>query len=316
MPKTRRADPTDRLGTVLQRLAARVAWLALLGVAPQATRGEHAPPPLLEGGYELVWADEFDAEGPPSPDNWTFEQGFVRNREAQWYQPQNAFCESGLLVIEARRERVEVDAGAPHTPNWARARTHADYTSASLRTSGRHEWLYGRFVMRARIPTAQGAWPAFWTVGRGRWPASGEIDVMEYYQGDLLANVAWMGASRRPKWDAVRTPISELGDASWVDHFHVWRMDWDADSIRLYVDGRLLNETELQTTINDNEAADNPFHHPHHVLVNLAIGGVHGGDPSRSAFPMRYEIDYIRVYQRATDDGGANAPLATAAPER
>ena len=57
--------------------------------------------------YKLVWADEFEKNGMPDVRNWTFERGFVRNREDQWYQPENARCEDGLLVIEGRRERVQ-----------------------------------------------------------------------------------------------------------------------------------------------------------------------------------------------------------------
>src|SRR6516162_11877794 len=51
--------------------------------------------------YQLVWADEFDKDGAPDPASWTFEHGFVRNQELQWYQPQNAHVERGMLVIEA-----------------------------------------------------------------------------------------------------------------------------------------------------------------------------------------------------------------------
>src|SRR5437667_2989238 len=54
--------------------------------------------------YKLVWHDEFDQNGRPNPQNWTYETGFVRNKELQWYQPENAWCENGMLIIEARHE--------------------------------------------------------------------------------------------------------------------------------------------------------------------------------------------------------------------
>lgn len=266
-----------------------------------------AEPGASLDGYELRWADEFEEDGPPSAENWGFETGFRRNEEAQWYQPDNAFCEEGLLVIEARRERVEVDSAASpdRLPHWARDRTHAEYTSASLNTRGKHEWRYGRFVMRAKLPTVAGAWPAFWTLGNGRWPACGEIDIVEYYDDSLLANVAWQKPGGHIQWKAVKTPLSQFGDDTWSDAFHVWRMDWDADTIKLYVDDRLLNETrcdEVRTGLQAEGTETNPFKKPHFVLVNLAIGGQHGGDPSKTVFPLRYEIDYVRVYQRPTSD--------------
>lgn len=267
-------------------------------------------------GYVLSWADEFEAHGRPSPENWSYETGFRRNQELQWYQPENAFCENGLLVIEGRRERVEVDRSelGAGVPEWASWRKHAEYTSASLRTRGKHEWKYGRFVMRARVPAVAGAWPAYWTLGNGRWPSCGEIDIMEYYDQSVLANVAWSRKRGGVAWDASKTPIASLGDPSWADEFHIWRMDWNAESIKLYLDDRLMNEVPVSKADGDADPADNPFRKPHYLLVNLAIGGRHGGDPSSTAFPIRYEIDYVRVYQRSPDrdraEDSASGPVA------
>ncbi len=70
-------------------------------------------------------------------------------------------------------------------------------------------------------------------------------------------------------------------------------MDGDEESIKLYVDDRLLNETKLADTFNpEGHPIKNPFHQPHYILVNLAVGGKAGGDPSKTEFPSRYEIDY------------------------
>jgi hypothetical protein len=65
-------------------------------------------PCLVQAGeWSLVWSDEFDYTGPPSEDKWNYEQGFVRNRESQYYtkaRKENARVENGHLIIEARRE--------------------------------------------------------------------------------------------------------------------------------------------------------------------------------------------------------------------
>jgi len=280
-------------GLVLGLLAGRGAGE---GPADQASA-----PAADDAAYELVWADEFDRDGRPDPALWTYETGFVRNEELQWYQPENARCEGGLLVIEGRRESKPNPLFRPDGRDWRRSRPTIEYTSASLTTRGLHSWQYGRFEMRGRIDTRPGLWPAFWSLGvSGRWPACGEVDIMEYYRGILLANVAWAGPEPfRPIWDDPKTPLSELGGPDWSDQFHVWRMDWDEDLIRLSVDDRLLNETALSMTVNQDGSGKNPFHQPHYLILNLAIGGTQGGDPSATELPARFEVDYVRVYRRA-----------------
>lgn len=236
-------------------------------------------------GFELAWHDEFDVDGRPNSANWGYESGLVRNQELQWYQPDNARVAGGLLIIEGRRERVQ----------------NATYTSSSLLTRGKQAWRYGRFEMRARIPTAAGLWPAWWTLGTaGEWPSNGEIDIMEFYQGKLLANVACGTTTRwQAKWDGSARPLSALDDPAWSSKFHVWRMDWTAEAIELSVDGLLLNSTRLDDMLNPD--GKSPFRAPHYMLVNLAIGGNNGGDPSKTPFPQRLEVDYIRVFQRPAD---------------
>jgi len=250
--------------------------------------------------YKLVWSDEFNKDGPPDSSSWTYENGFVRNQELQWYQPENARCENGYLIIEARRDEKPNPAYVPGSKDWRTDRPIINYTSACLITRGRKTWQYGRFEMKAKIDISPGLWPAWWTLGTaGRWPANGEIDIMEYYRKRLLANIACLNKDHRAEWFSNTFSTDSLGGKKWSAKFHIWRMDWTKEFIALYVDNQLLNKVSLDSLINKDGSGFNPFKQPHYMLLNLAIGGTSGGDPSDTPFPKEFVIDYVRVYQQA-----------------
>ncbi|MES2005428.1 MAG: glycoside hydrolase family 16 protein [Bacteroidota bacterium] len=255
--------------------------------------------PIPAEDYKLVWSDEFTKEGSPDTANWNYEKGFVRNHEQQYYQPENAFCKNGLLVIEAKKENKPNPGYIAGSKDWRKNRPTIEYTSACMRTMGQHSWQYGRFEMRARIDISPGIWPAWWTLGIDKgWPANGEIDIMEFYRGKLLANIACLSADKKAEWHSNTFPIDSLGGSKWANRFHVWRMDWTKEFIALYVDNQLLNKVSLDKLTNKDGSGFNPFMQPHYMLLNMAIGGDNGGDPSATSFPKKFEVDYVRVYQK------------------
>ena len=263
-----------------------------------------------EKEYQLVWSDEFDVEGKPSTD-WSYESGFVRNEELQWYQSENAYVKDGCLVIEGKKECFNNPHYEAGSSDWRKNREFIHYTSSSLTTKFSQQFLYGRFEIRAKIPVASGAWPAIWLQGnKWEWPNNGEIDIMEYYikdgQPSILANACW-GSPEQWKgvWDSAVIPFSHFTekDPHWADKFHIWRMDWDKTFIRIYLDDELLNEIDLSKTQNQgyDGNTENPFANDvagfkHYLLLNLAIDS-NGGEPDDSQLPLRYYIDYMRVYQ-------------------
>lgn len=242
-------------------------------------------PCLLSAERKLVWSDEFNGAGLPDSSKWTYEQGRVRNREAQFYtasRAENARLENGHLVIESRKER------------WQ----GADYTSASLTTEGKREFLYGRIEVRAKLPKGRGTWPAIWMLGANMpkvgWPACGEIDILEHvgFDPDVVhANVhtgAYNHAQGTGKGNNTRV-------AGVMDGFHVYALEWTPARLEFSVDGRVYF-----TYLNDG-AGDRswPFDKPQYLILNTAIGGAWGGRKGidDTVFPARYEIDYVRVYE-------------------
>lgn len=264
------------------------------------------PSILNDRNWNMVWHDEFDGSGKLDENVWRAEHGFVRNEEYQWYQAENAYRQDGLLVLEGRLDSIPNPRYREGSRDWRSNRPYARYSSASVNTRGSYSFLYGLMEVRARIPAVMGSWPAIWTLGiEYPWPSNGEIDIMEYYHikgvPHILANAAW--GNDRPNnavWNSVTTPYADFiaKDPYWNEKFHTWVMDWTKDYIRIYLDGQLLNDIDLSKTINGSIGDHkNPFHGAQYILLDLAIGGINGGEPQPDAFPMRYEIDYVRVYQ-------------------
>ena len=158
---------------------------------------------------------------------------------------------------------------------------------------GKKSWLYGRFSIRAKIDTRQGSWPAWWWLpNKGGWPQGGEIDMMEYYQQSLLFNVM----DGKQRWTSVKVPLSHFGGSKFMEDFHVWTWEWSSTRIQLFLDGVLYNDYSVSDADGTGPHGVNPFQQPGYILINQAIGGTAGGDPSHTQFPVNYFVDWLRVW--------------------
>ncbi len=231
---------------------------------------------------QLVWADEFDANGAPSSARWNYDLGGGGwgNNELQTYTDNliNSWVENGKLYIKALK-------------------TNNSWSSARLVSRQKGDWLYGRIEVKAKLPSGKGTWPAIWMLptdwAYGNWPSSGELDIMEhvgYDQGRIYGTVhtdVYNGSLGTQKGGNIF-----IQDAS--TNFHVYVIEWDEEKINWFVDD------QLYFTFNNEHKTykEWPFDKRFHLLLNIAIGGTWGGaqgiDPNLTEATM--EIDYVRVY--------------------
>lgn len=237
---------------------------------------------------KLLWADEFDTDGLPDPENWSYDigDGGWGNHELEYYTAnnlENARIENGKLIIEAK-----VDSTKPK-----------GYTSARLVTKGKASWQFGYLEVSAKLPAGKGTWPAIWMLPEkdlhGGWPANGEIDIMEhvgYDPGVIHGTVHTKAFNHVIGTQKGNTKEVENFDSA----FHTYAIDWNTEKIDFYIDGQKyfsFNNTGKDFT-------EWPFDQPFHLILNLAVGGDWGGSQGvdKDIWPQRMEIDYVRVYDQ------------------
>jgi beta-glucanase (GH16 family) len=244
---------------------------------------------VAQGKYQLAWSDEFNYRGLPDSSKWGYDTGGDGwgNHELEYYtvrRKENARVENGRLIIEARKEQWD---GKP-------------YTSARLVSRGRGDWQYGKILVRAKLPKGRGTWPAIWMLGSTtplQWPDDGEIDIMEhvgFHPGYIH------GSIHCKKYNHIigtqKTDTTFIKDCS--QNFHVYGLEWTADSIRISVDGKACFRFANEHT----GYAAWPFDNKMYLLMNIAVGGDWGGQRGvdDSIWPQRMEVDYVRVYRLTT----------------
>lgn len=251
-------------------------------------------PPLPQGPQDKgwtfettpVWQDEFDYTGLPDAAKWGYDIGGRGwgNNELQYYTNSidNASVGNGVLTITAKKEEKD----------------GRNYTSTRLISKGKGDWLYGRFEIKAKLPTGKGTWPAIWMLptdwAYGTWPKSGEIDIMEHVGYDPnKIHISVHTEAYYFKIGTHKTSTKVIAHA--MTQFHLYRVDWTPYAIRGYIDDVLIYQF-----INEGKGYTVwPFDKRFHMLLNIAVGGDWGGQQGvdDSIFPTSMEIDYVRVYK-------------------
>lgn len=257
---------------------------------------------------DLVWSDEFSTNGAVNSSNWFHQTqipsgGNWYNGEQQHYTNQlsNSFVDAGFLNIVAKKETF-TDQGYTK-----------QYTSARL--NSKFAFLYGRIDVRAKIPVAQGTWPAIWTLGKNinedggffdaiygttNWPACGEIDIMEYGITPSQPTNYIQSALHTPSSFGNTTNVGGTIASNLGNDFHVYSMNWSPYQISFLIDNVIFYTYNPAV----KNASNWPFNSEQYMLLNIAMGGVAGSIPS-SFTQSTMEIDYVRVYQNTLVDNQA-----------
>lgn len=237
--------------------------------------------------YRLVFEDTFEKEGALDKKHYRFEVGNKWfNNEQQCYVDDNkhAFVKNHQLHLVATK-------GTGSCP----------YESARINTQGLHEWTYGRFVIRAKLPEGHGSWPALWFLGASHshgtsWPLCGEIDLMEqsgHTPQRIHFSLHTHTYNHLQSAEKQRTFTTQVKTAT--AEFHDYEMEWTPEKIDFLVDGKLIGGFSRKPGDTTHEW---PFDQPFYLIMNIAVGGFMGGDIHDDELPFEMIVDSIRVYQR------------------
>ncbi|NVD45282.1 glycoside hydrolase family 16 protein [Qipengyuania atrilutea] len=264
---------------------------------------------VAPAGETLIFADEFNAPALDrskweviGPTFWVNEeeQAYIDSEDTIFIASENGSEPTGtgsLFLKPQFREGFETPTGRK-----------ADFVSGRITSQGKFDFTYGRAVGRIRMPDATGVWPAFWLLGNGEWPGTGEIDIMEY-----VGEPDWIGVALHGPGYSGETPLVNkyFFDAGTdITDWHEYEVDWNADRILFKVDGRLIYRVTRAMVENYGEWR---FDTPKHIILNFAVGGVYPfktngisepykGMPAETAERIKrgelvMEVDWVRVYQ-------------------
>jgi beta-glucanase (GH16 family) len=231
------------------------------------------------GGWKLSWSDEFDSTA-LNEKNWNVQvanPGWV-NSEQEAYTAGHDKAGSNIFVANGNLNIFALKSAS------------GGITSGRIYSQNKQFFQYGRMEARMRLPITQGYWPAFWMLGTvGGWPGQGEIDIMEG-QGQ---NPNWTSGSYHSSgFDQTKSYTMPTSRGNLHDSFHIYAVEWSADSIRWYFD--TVNFEVLTVAAHPGIPITNNYY----FIFNVAVGGNFVGNyNSTTVFPESLIVDYVRVYK-------------------
>lgn len=221
-------------------------------------------------------SDEFNG-GKLDDAKWWRTNPEWKGRQPGWFDPENVVVKDGCLQLTAR---LAEPAAMPKSEGY-----HT-YTTAAMKSKG--TTLYGYYEVRAK-PMNSAASSSFWFTGGDKVRAS-EIDVFEiggkspgYERKVNITMHVW----RTPEYDQHWGLGSAfIAPADLTADFHVYGLEWDEKTIKVYFDGVLVRT--------------GPNTHWHQALtVNFDSETMPEwfGLPKDEDLPSTFAVDYIRVWK-------------------
>ena len=238
-------------------------------------------------GYKLVWHDEFDEGTELNSADWTHEvqKDHWVNNELQNYV--NHTTPKGRYVTEISGGHLQIHC----------FKEDGKIYSGRVYAKVKEGWKYGYIEASIKLPKGKGTWPAFWMmpVNFKSWPADGEIDIMEEvgYHPDYVSSSLHANAHVHSNGTQVTHEMYCKGAEG---EFHKYAIEWTAQNITTYVDGKKQLSYDNRGLGRD----DWPYNDPFYIIFNLAWGGDWGGSQGvdENALPATMEVDYVRVFQK------------------
>jgi len=288
----------------IARLVASVLLLALIqGVDSPASAAPPDPEPDCGATvdkptgkpWRCTFADDF---GGTELDltKWGFlttESSNLRGADDCWVDSsKNIAVADGFLRLTSQRE------DSTFTCTLANGDTYeSQVSSASISCYGRFAQRYGRWDVRARFPkvTLPGSQGAIWLMPQrnhyGDWPASGEIDLAEFYSLYPDRVVPYIQYNVSSADSTVTNTRCFLADP-W--NFHTYSLVWSPGRIVITIDGATCvdHKVHAASPLTDGQPFDQQF------VLNLAqVRGVEANEPiAGTPLPLTTEVDYVRVW--------------------
>lgn len=230
---------------------------------------------------------------------------------------QQAYADSSATIYLAKGADAEgaSDGALVIHPRYSPAFSTADgkkfdFISGRIHTKGKFDFTYGSAAARIKMTEGKGLWPAWWLLGNGSWPQTGEIDIMEFVGESQWVNAAIHGPGYSGNTPFVKRDSSMTTNP--VTAWHIYSVDWTPESIVFKIDGKSFYAVTKSMIEKYGKWA---FDTPKHLILNFALGGAYPAAVNNVKQPypglpvetvelikqnkVRIVVDWVRVTKNA-----------------